>query len=70
MILVAKLLISVITVKSIMVHNRNLSVYRKYYEIGLAIGIYETAQNALQNGPFRTLKRAVLQRVLGRFTTH
>ena len=66
----AKLVIPIITTKSIMVHKQNLLAYRKCYEKGRAIGIYETAHFALQNGPFRTLKRAVSQLVLGRFTTY
>ena len=66
----AKLVIPIITTKSIMVHKQNLLAYRKYDEIGRAIGIYETAHFALQNDPFRTLKRAVSQCVLGHFATH
>lgn len=46
MILVAKLLISVITTKSIMVHKQNLLACRKYDEIRRAIGFYETAHSA------------------------
>lgn len=53
-----------------MVHKQNLLACRKYDEIRRAIGIYETAHFALQNDSFRTLKRAVSQLVLGRFTTY
>ncbi len=42
----AKLVIPIITTKSIMVHKQNLLAYRKYDEIRRAIGFYETAHSA------------------------